>query len=223
MARRTIPGSDGTDTMFGPPLDPVDPLAGTPADDDTLVFAMDGDPTVLTPPMTVLTSPLITDPSFALALNAGNIATSQGLANQQVVNGGRADDVIESGPGDDTVFGGDGNDTIDGGAGDDTIFGGQGDDTLTGGDGSDTFVAGGAIGALPGNDVITDFDPHADTLRFSALLGDENGDSVVDHRDALSHATEGDGFVHFGLPGGGSLTVTGVSLADFTGDNLQVG
>ena len=93
-------------------------------------------------------------------------------------------------------------------SGDDTVHGVEGDDVRTGGAGADTFVYG--IG--DGNDTITDFTAGEDKIDLSAYsnyVGSfwdlplrQDGDNVV------IDFTGGD------IPGAGTLTLEGVSLAD---------
>ena len=120
-----------------------------------------------------------------------------GLGND-TVEGGNGDDVffgedgndfINARLGNDTVYGGNNFDTISAGAGNDKVLGGNGrdliflgegndlyidtaqagtlgQDTINGGPGADTFVFGLDIS----NDVIVDFEPGVDVLRFDNLL-----------------------------------------------------
>ena len=87
---------------------------------------------------------------------------------------------VQSGAGDDSVVGwrqgqiyhrmvvegGAGQDTIVGGGGADTLAGGAGNDRLTGGGGKDLFIV---RATEPGSDVITDFAPGQDQLRFDGI------------------------------------------------------
>ena len=95
--------------------------------------------------------------SFANLIAGGQGAdTISGTTNADWING---DD------GADSISGLAGNDSILGGAGNDTIEGGAGVDTLSGGTGVDAFVYN---STTDGQDVITDFTPASDTIRFSS-------------------------------------------------------
>lgn len=120
----------------------------------------------------------------------GDVAeTLRGGPGGDLIAAGLNDDRVEAGAGNDTVWGGSGRDRIAGGPGDDVIEGGPGDDVLTGGTGADRFV----VGPGHGVDVITDFDPVADTLVIGGVPFDpaqpgagrsvraDAGDTVVTH------------------------------------------
>jgi len=72
--------------------------------------------------------------------------------------------MLAGGDGPDALYGGPDDDVLDGGPGTDLLAGGPGDDVLTGGRGCDVFGIHTAIGH---RDVITDFAPVVDRLRFS--------------------------------------------------------
>lgn len=97
-----------------------------------------------------------------------------GRAGKDRLNGGRDDDTLNGAGGKDRLFGGQQDDTLNGGADDEAR------DRLTGGQGSDTFIFEGDFG----RDVIRDFDPLEDTLKFW-LIGlrtaefEEKGDDVL--------------------------------------------
>lgn len=98
--------------------------------------------------------------------------------------GGTGDDSL-TGSGRGWVIGEDGNDTLVAGGGDDLLNGGLGQDSITGaagfqwiiGDGGDDRLSGGADFDLFefddgwGNDVITDYQPGLDRLRFADVTG----------------------------------------------------
>ncbi len=70
---------------------------------------------------------------------------------------------LHGGAGNDALYGGPGDDRLSGGPGSDALIGGPGDDVLTGGSGCDFF----AIHLeITHRDVITDFTPGRDRLRF---------------------------------------------------------
>jgi hypothetical protein len=71
--------------------------------------------------------------------------------------------VLTGGDGADALYGGQGDDVLDGGPGRDAVIGGPGNDRMTGGPGCDVF---GIHTAIEHRDVITDFDPTIDRLRF---------------------------------------------------------
>jgi len=97
-----------------------------------------------------------------------------------VLRGGKKNDSLYGGAGDDALFGNAGADRLSGDAGNDTLAGGWGADTLAGGDGQDVFVFWGA-GSPDNADVLTDFTPGQDVLRFtSALTGMTAGPLAAD-------------------------------------------
>ena len=56
------------------------------------------------------------------------------------MNGLAGNDLLDGGGGNDTLNGGDGSDKLDGGAGNDAMNGGAGNDTMSGGAGNDTYI-----------------------------------------------------------------------------------
>jgi len=143
--------------------------------------------------------------------------TLEGGAGDDVLRGGRGDDTLEGGAGDDVLKGGKGDDTLEGGAGDDVLKGGKGDDTLEGGAGDDILT--GQKGAdtfvqnfsEPGADKITDFNPGQDTINFTGL-NDLNSISVE----------EADGGTLISAGEGNTLFVKGVTLDQFSVDNVRI-
>jgi Ca2+-binding RTX toxin-like protein len=90
---------------------------------------------------------------------AGNdVLRGRGGADTLLGNAGR--DTLFGGGGADRLLGGAGKDVLKGGSGKDWLDGGSGNDKMTGGPGADTFVF------SAGRDVITDFRPGVDKLRF---------------------------------------------------------
>lgn len=87
-----------------------------------------------------------------------------GYGGNDRIDGGTGNDKVFAGTGDDWVWGGKGEDTIDGGSGTDLIMGGEGDDILTGGIEADKFD----FDVGDGDDIVTDYQPGVDTLRFFA-------------------------------------------------------
>ena len=162
-----------------------------------------------------------TDEDDTIAAQGGS-DTVFGDAGDDTLSGGEGRDIIRGGSGDDTIrgneagdilLGGSGNDTLYGDAGDDTLVGGLGDDSLTGGTGADTFL----FGADSGNDTIQDFDKDNDTIDLSMLP------QAISFADLTFTAlTDGTGTVitHSALTG--SITVLGMTPADFTADMFEL-
>ncbi|HKZ96903.1 MAG TPA: cadherin domain-containing protein, partial [Hyphomicrobiaceae bacterium] len=98
-------------------------------------------------------------------IGAGNF-NGTGNARANTLTGGAGKDKLDGGAGNDTLDGGAGKDTLIGGGGKDTLIGGGGNDVLTGGAGADTFV----FAPNWGEDVITDFDPTKDVLKFDGSI-----------------------------------------------------
>ena len=166
-------------------------------------------------------------------LSGSNFAdTLTGDRRDNVLAGDSGDDTLDGGRGDDTLLGDGritidlhgtgnsgpivtvtdvglgtfpspvGNDVLDGGQGRDVLNGGGGDDVLTGGQGRDVF----AIGSASGDDRVTDFHDHQDTIRFEGVAG------VNDFSDLTISALGSDVLVTWG-DGSNSLVLEGVSLA----------
>lgn len=135
----------------------------------------------------------IRDSSFATASSTIQL-TVNGVANGASIGGGAGadslqgtslDEKIDGGAGNDTLDGGAGMDTLLGGAGNDLILGGRGFDSISGGDGADTVIGGSgndtlaggrgtdvfdfSAGTGGGRDMIIDFRPGEDDLRFVGL------------------------------------------------------
>jgi len=91
-----------------------------------------------------------------------------GDKGNDTLDGGRGRDMLDGGKGNDQINGGAGNDVLVGGKGRDELNGGEGNDTLEGGKGNDLFVFTGASG----EDVVTDFSIHHDTLDISGTSTD---------------------------------------------------
>ncbi len=115
--------------------------------------------------------------SLALSATKQGLDSTARIANIEVINAGTGNDIVDLSStnfiltnaieingevGDDILWGSNGDDTINGGEGNDTIFGGSGNNTLTGGAGSNVFQ----FTVASGNDMITDFDIHKDTIEF---------------------------------------------------------
>ncbi len=79
------------------------------------------------------------DSSFAIMGLAGDDEISGGNAND-LLSGNKGDDTVNGGDGSDFVRGGKGDDNLIGGAADDFLLGDHGADILTGGAGADSFI-----------------------------------------------------------------------------------
>jgi len=140
-----------------------------------------------------------------------------GGAGDDILKGGKGADSLAGGEGDDLLQGGGGNDILAGGAGDDLLKGGGGRDTLEGGAGDDTLVGGGGADTFvqnfsePGADTITDFNPGQDTINFTGL--DDLANISVE---------EADGGTLINAGPGNSLFVEGVTLDQFSADNITI-
>ena len=147
------------------------------------------------------------------------MATIDGTAGDDVLNGtnkadsiyaGDGDDIINSGAGADYVEGGEGDDKINAGSGDDTLIGGAGDDVLNGGGGSDTFVFTFKVGSIPGELTTVSFRdggiPNGSS-NFNSV--DNYLDQLGDWRDDLAASYGADQDTTLG----GSVTYTGKNAA----------
>ena len=132
-----------------------------------------------------------------------------GSAGDDMIFAGTGDDLVGGGAGNDAIMAGAGNNQIYGGEGNDTITAGLGRDLINGGPGADVFDFDSAarIGIGTGRDVIDDFTSGVDKIDLVALgaqingasgligngissfyyfagggllIGDVNGDSIVD-------------------------------------------
>ena len=143
--------------------------------------------------------------------------TADNDAEDLVLKGGKGDDILEGGAGDDRLRGGKGDDTLEGGAGDDRLRGGKGDDTLEGGAGDDILKGGKGADTFvqdfskPGSDTITDFNPGQDTINFTGL----------NDLDSIS-VEEADGGTLISAGEGNTLFVQGVTLDQFSVDNVRI-
>jgi Ca2+-binding RTX toxin-like protein len=108
-----------------------------------------------------------------------------------------------------------GNDIIDGGGGNDYIIGGEGNDTLTGGAGADVFI----FETNFGNDTITDF--WAGTTRTDRIWF--QGVGFDDFSDVLANAVDTAAGAVISVAGHGSITLTGVSIAQLHADDFIFG
>ncbi|MGQ9372027.1 M10 family metallopeptidase C-terminal domain-containing protein [Azospirillum sp. ST 5-10] len=122
-----------------------------------------------------------------------------GGADGDVLYGQLAVDAVYGGVGNDTLFGGQGGDTLLGDDGDDRLYGNRGDDVMTGGAGADLFVCTGESGT----DTVTD---------FNAAEGDRIQIAVGTAYTTADVA----GSLVIGLGGGHSVTLLGLSTAQFS-------
>lgn len=127
---------------------------------------------------------------------------------------------------DDSVVGGDGNDRIDTDGGHDTLRGGGGNDTLLGGEGLDLLIGGTGTNTVSGGTgtdrfvvtsgetlVITDYDaadPY-ELIDLRAFAGLSFGDLTI---------TPNGGNALVSIPGGTSITLTGVPSSSLTAANF---
>ncbi len=109
----------------------------------------------------------------------------QGRHGKDRLFGNAGDDLLSGDAGHDRLKGDAGNDELEGGAGRDKLWGGTGNDVLSGGRHKDTFifVSGGAD---QGNDLVLDFNPRQDTIKFtgndvSVTVTHEYGDTYVEY------------------------------------------
>lgn len=86
-----------------------------------------------------------------------------GTPGVDLMFGSFTESVLSGGDGADALYGGQGDDVLDGGPGLDALIGGPGNDRMTGGPACDVF---GIHTAIEHRDVITDFSPTVDRLRF---------------------------------------------------------
>lgn len=130
--------------------------------------------------------------------------TLEGRAGADRINGNNDNDFLFGEGGNDTLQGGASTDSLNGGANDDRLTGGAGDDTLTGGSGGDVFVI-----EAGSSDIVTDYNSdEGDSLDLtgpgvtlsSAVLSEAGGNTVID------------------IGGGESVTLTGVTLAEFNAE-----
>jgi Ca2+-binding RTX toxin-like protein len=133
--------------------------------------------------------------------NLFNALQYQGDVRSLIENasGGSGNDMITGNTADNVLNGNAGTDTLSGGAGTDTLSGGAAADRLTGGADNDVFLLASADLGNGITDVITDYTPGTDTIRF---LGTRNA------LPSMSMALSG-GDVQVSLGGGASLSLTG--------------
>lgn len=176
----------------------------------------------------------VLDADDFLIVPAPGIGTINGDGGNNTLSGGAGGDLINGLGGDDILIGGAGNDTLDGGAGKDRLLGQVGDDILTGGSGRDAFI----FTVDGGDDIVTDFEPGQDILRFNSVsfgfsglaFADAGADLVIlrpdgDRITLAGHAgtvLEASDFLFFNSTGGpavqngdaGANTLTGGAAPD---------
>ena len=134
------------------------------------------------------------------------------LVNVENILGSEFDDTITGDAAANRLTGGEGNDALNGMAGIDYLYGGAGDDSMTGGTEADVFV----FNAGFGNDTITDFWAGAGrTDRIWFQTAGVAGQAAPEWSIADSAA----GAV-ITIDGQGSLTLTGVSVAQLQLDDF---
>ena len=157
----------------------------------------------------------------ALVLDGEEIPVnlSIGLDGPDTIDGSDDADLIAGGAGDDTLGGAGGRDFVEGGAGDDILSGGEGDDrlvggldddSLTGGPGADLFVG----QPNGGSDTVEDFEDGIDRLDLRSF------DREV-ALAAIGNAQAGSVILTF--PDGTVITLEGISLADFSAEDVLLG
>lgn len=119
-----------------------------------------------------------------------------GGAGRDRIDGGRGNDVLLGNGGKDKLNGNGGRDKLEGGAGADILVGGAGRDVLKGGGGADTFV----LNGNSGRDIIRDFVPGVDTLRF--VNSTEGAATETDRGVEVAHS-------------GGTAILIGLTLDDY--------
>jgi Ca2+-binding RTX toxin-like protein len=156
-----------------------------------------------------------------VSLKAGKVfddgyGNSGKIKNFENLLGSRFDDILIGDNGDNVLQGAFGNDQLEGGKGDDFVSGELGDDVLEGGKGDDTFFFFEAQqapgGTLTDDDIVLDFQPNHDTLRFSNLV----------YEDLTFTDTAGGVVISWqGLNIDQSVTLVGVEASELSNGNFQ--
>ena len=152
--------------------------------------------------------------------------TAFGGAGDDRLWGNRGDDSLHGNLGTDLIYGNEGDDRLWGDEGNDTLYGGQGADTLSGGAGDDQFFGNeGAdlfrLGDADGADAIHDFTIGVDRLMVAA---DANGTGIASADHVLARLVDdGAGNAVLDLGGGHSVTLVGLSAAQFGTDSFLIG
>ncbi len=169
-----------------------------------------------------------------------DVLDARGTTGNKYLNGGRDNDTIYGGLGNDSLVGDNpgeaGNDSISGGEGNDSIDGGEGNDTLIGGTGSDTLWGSynrGDIGdsdefwldlALPGQDIIADFNPATDRIVIENAPGVRNGEELIAAArfESLSYWS-GQSYTHLKVKiGNASFILENSTLASLRPEAFQI-
>jgi len=172
----TVATGSGSDTIYAGNGD--DDLNAGSGDD--IIFAGGGDNIVLSG-----------SGDDMITSGDGDDVIEAGSGHDTISSGGGNDD-INSGSGDDIIYAGAGNDVISAGSGDDFLDSGFGMDIMTGGSGADTFYFGSTDAVdtitdfslfdddiLDITDLLTGFDPLADTLGDWANISESGSDSIL--------------------------------------------
>jgi len=134
------------------------------------------------------------------------------LVNVENIVGSVFNDTITGDAGANRLTGGAGDDTLSGMAGIDYLFGGLGNDKMTGGTEADVFV----FEAGFGNDTITDF--WAGATRTDRIWLQGTGFDGFD--DVLAHATNSAAGAVIDVAGHGTITLTGITVAQLVADDF---
>ncbi|MBB1499019.1 Hint domain-containing protein [Paracoccus sp. MC1862] len=223
-----IDGAGGNDTING--LTGSDYLFGGSGDDSIIGGLWDGDPGITLSTGRGSGEGGTIDDRISGGIGndtiyGDDIAGTDTLGGNDLIDAGDGEDSIVAGFGNDTVYAGAGNDTVIGGLGADTLYGNAGNDTIYGddtagadslggadnifaGDGNDSVIAG------AGNDTVTG-GLGADTLYGNAgddtIYGDDTaGADSLGGADSI-FAGDGNDSV---IAGAGNDTVTGGRGAD---------
>ncbi len=160
------------------------------------------------------------DASLAVIVNlalggAGGEAAGDTYSGIEYVYGSAFNDQVTGDGAINRLTGGAGNDILDGAAGNDYILGDTGNDTLIGGLGADVFVFEKGFGS----DTISDFWTGVGRTDRAWLTGV----GFDDFADVLANAVDTAAGVLITLAGEGTLTFTGVTLAQFNADDFIFG
>lgn len=146
--------------------------------------------------------------------------TLWGQDGDDYLNGERGNDKIYGGNGNDILIGWDGKDTLIGGEGDDKLWGGGGKDVLNGGAGNDVMNGGAAADIFVFSsfrngeiDIISDFQDGSDMLQLDGISGGLDGLTISET------VYNGETYVEIDYAGH-AILIDGISLADFSADDI---